>query len=323
VGVALVVLIAVLVFAPGTLKVDAKGQLLPKKRRGVYAEHPGRVVEFMGNIKPGSYVRKDQNLVLMFDEKLGTDISQLSSEIEEQRKKLENAKAQELTAKRLQKTAELAQIIKDKGEAETQIQSRTNLLNSYRSRFNANLQKPGEFVVKAPLSGIVLTPDFRETWVNRQAKPNELILLIGQVPQVGQRIEDWEIELKIPQKHIGQILAAFPTNKNQAELDQAELDVDLLLLSKPTSTYKGKLRRDRISPQADPNKDDNNEPEPVVLAWVRIDGADIPEGSRLRKDLLLKGTEVHAKVRCGQHALGYTLFYGVWEFIYEKIVFFF
>jgi hypothetical protein len=35
------------------------------------------------------------------------------------------------------------------------------------------------------------------------------------------------------------------------------------------------------------------------------------------------GTEVVAKVRCGNHAMGYSLFYGVWEFFYEKVVFFF
>jgi hypothetical protein len=37
----------------------------------------------------------------------------------------------------------------------------------------------------------------------------------------------------------------------------------------------------------------------------------------------VSGTDVRAKVRCGPHALGYALFYGVWEFFYEKVVFFF
>jgi hypothetical protein len=69
--------------------------------------------------------------------------------------------------------------------------------------------------------------------------------------------------------------------------------------------------------------DANNESEPIVYAWVRVDGDDIPEADRLPAELLLTSTEVHAKVRCGQHALGYTLFYGVWEWFYEKIVFFF
>ena len=29
------------------------------------------------------------------------------------------------------------------------------------------------------------------------------------------------------------------------------------------------------------------------------------------------------RVRCGDRALGYTLFHGVWEWFYEKVVFFF
>ena len=31
----------------------------------------------------------------------------------------------------------------------------------------------------------------------------------------------------------------------------------------------------------------------------------------------------HVKIRCGDHALGYSLFHGVWEWFYEKVVFFF
>ena len=83
------------------------------------------------------------------------------------------------------------------------------------------------------------------------------------------------------------------------------------------------LRRDRVAFQAVNDRDAHDEPEPIVRAWVRIDGKDIPEDSRLPLDLLLSGTEVHAKIRCGDRAMGYSLFYGVWEFIYEKIIFFF
>jgi len=97
------------------------------------------------------------------------------------------------------------------------------------------------------------------------------------------------------------------------------------VLSAPTRTFKGKLARDKIGGQAEPRRDNNNETEPVVVAYVRIEGDDIrPEDSLAsEKYLLVTGTEVHAKVRCGQHQLGYSLFYGVWEFFYEKVVFFF
>ena len=61
----------------------------------------------------------------------------------------------------------------------------------------------------------------------------------------------------------------------------------------------------------------------MVLAYVSIDDADIAPADRLPPEQQLAGAEVHAKVRCGNHRLGYALFYGVWEFFYEKVVFFF
>jgi hypothetical protein len=56
-----------------------------------------------------------------------------------------------------------------------------------------------------------------------------------------------------------------------------------------------------------------------VQAWVRIDGTDIPKDSRLPENLLVAGTEVTAKVRCGNRRMIYSLFYGVWEFANEQI----
>src|SRR5262249_34518842 len=127
---------------------------------------------------------------------------------------------------------------------------------------------------------------------------------------------------KIPQKHIGQVLQAF---KSPDQDPNEELDVDLILRSAPTRTFRGKLARRDIGGEATPNRDENNEAEPVVLAYVRIEGKGIDPAKSLaeQKNLLVTGTEVVAKVRCGDHAMGYSLFYGVWEFFYEKVVFFF
>ena len=66
-----------------------------------------------------------------------------------------------------------------------------------------------------------------------------------------------------------------------------------------------------------------SEAEPVVVAFVDIEDPSIPAENRLPEGGRVAGTEVHAKVRCGNHAMGYSLFYGVWEFMYEKVVFFF
>ena len=99
----------------------------------------------------------------------------------------------------------------------------------------------------------------------------------------------------------------------------------LLLLTSKTAEgmYKGKLARDKVGPEATPNRDDNNESEPVTVAWVRISGKDIPPQYQLQPADLLAGVEVRTRIRCGDRPMGYSLFYGVWEFVYEKILFFF
>ena len=118
-------------------------------------------------------------------------------------------------------------------------------LNAIKERVHAKPDQPGHFWLVSPLSGTVLTPNFREEMTTRLFKPNEQIL------RVGDKDGRWEIELKIPQKHIGQILQAFKKDPKK------ELDVDLLLMSESTQVFKGKLSRDKISGQANPNRDDN------------------------------------------------------------------
>jgi hypothetical protein len=125
--------------------------------------------------------------------------------------------------------------------------------------------------------------------------------------------------LKIPQKHVGQVLEAYKRLPRGAELD-----VDVLIMTKPDEgTFRAKLRKDKIAQQAESQKDDNNEAEPMVIAFARIHPIDddIPENMRITPELLLAGTEVHTRIRCGNHAMGYSLFYGVWEFLYEKAIF--
>jgi hypothetical protein len=105
------------------------------------------------------------------------------------------------------------------------------------------------------------------------------------------------------------------------------LDVDFLLLSDTTTVYKGKLFLNRIASEATASQDAASESEPVVIAYVEIEENDIPVGSNIVEQLgrrnLVSGTEIRAKVYCGNHRAGYSLFYGVWEFLYEKVVFFF
>ena len=101
------------------------------------------------------------------------------------------------------------------------------------------------------------------------------------------------------------------------------LDVDVLLRSQSDVSYGGRLYEDGVSAQAMPNKNEHDETEPVVTAYVKLNLDDFPEEKRIPTDQFVTGLEVSVRIRCGDHALGYSLFHGVWEWFYEKVIFYF
>src|SRR4029077_20879277 len=75
-----------------------------------------------------------------------------------------------------------------------------------RSRTHADERNPGYFTLKSPQGGKVLSfdvqgqgQDFREALRGRSVRPSDPLL------RIGDHQGTWEIQLKIPQKHIGQI----------------------------------------------------------------------------------------------------------------------
>jgi hypothetical protein len=334
IGIALVVLVGVLIFVPYPLKMDSPGQLLPVTRRLIYSPVPGTVIGF--HVEPKQQVDPGQVLITMFDKDLQKEIQDLAAEIFVSGKEVEALKKR-LQAPGLQ-PADRSQIQQDLAKQTATQRAKSEQLRRLADRVHANLANPGEFRLEAPpfppMAGkrvanndrqrwTVLNSDFREKLIGKAVKPDQPLL------RLGDNGGDWEVELKIPQKHIGQVQAAFAAlEKARPAGDDkpVELDVDLLVRSEPTHIYKGKLAHDKVAGEATPNKDEQNEQEPVVYAYVRLSGDGIADDDcviKQRPDLLVSGTEVHTKVRCGNHAMGYSLFYGVWEFIYEKVVFFF
>jgi len=252
----------------------------------------------------------------MYDSELAQKLVQLEAEERGSLKKIAAIHAQIGQASRPDENFKLTT---DKAVEETTLDLKRRELAEIRERTHSVQGRPGWFLLKSPLKGTVLgspltTGSFRDELLHRDMKPSDPIL------HVGNKTGRWEIELKIPQKHIGQVLQAYKKDD-----PDEELDVDLILRSAPTRTFKARLARKRIGGEATPNRDDNNETEPVVLAYATIDSDNIPKAYLLPHDenFLVSGTEIVAKIRCGNHPMGYSLFYGVWEFFYEKVVFFF
>jgi hypothetical protein len=324
---AVAIVVALLVFVPYPLKLEAKGQLMPIKRAQVFPPvvgndaNPGfcTVIDFPEVIKPGVRVVKGQELVHLYAPDLQPQVTKISADIESSQRQVDLAE-EVIHNQTSADIGKLLQIQMNAFSAKTDLKSNKAKLNQLRELYNIDPLKPGYLSLRAPIDGVILTPNFRETFKGATVKENTPILRIGYYnPEPGKnKISDWEIELKIPQKHIGQVLEAFGRLKAGEDLD-----VDILLKSEPTRMYKGKLARNKVAAEATPNRDENNESDPVTFAWVRVHGKDIPADYQIPADKLVADLAVTTKVRCGNRPMGYSLFYGIGEWVFEKIVFFF
>lgn len=299
-----------MIFIPYPLKMSAIGTILPIDRRYVFSSIPGEVREVKQSLVPNSPVVKGQEMLVLYDQNLAKQISELEVDI------LNAENTIRTTVDKMPDGRDDVNAAMQRKQAEILKTAKLKELAELRKSNNADPLRPGYFLVRSPMTGRILNTDFRENLVGRKVLPHEPLIRIGATNLKNPKLSEWEIELKIPQKHVGQVLYALE--------HQPELNVDILLMSDPTHLYVGKLRREKIAAQANPDKNAHDEPEPVVSAWVRISpiNNDIPEESRVPVSLLVTGTEIHSRIRCGNHAMGYSLLYPVWEFMYEKVVFY-
>jgi hypothetical protein len=312
-------LVAMLFLVPYELEMDSTGKLVPWARRVVYAPTAGQVLDF--KVEPASVIPEKSELAVLFSPDLFKKYLELEAAIEGARQ--ERGAADFLRGMRPANKEQGRDAMADEGLKRQLEQRKKKELDEFIEHNNANPDKPGEYYLKAPdftpeekirvgkLEWTVLTGNFNDEWRGRMAKPSDPIL------KLGAKDGPWEIELRIPQKHISQVLKGYEYTHGEA------LDVNFILRSDPTHKYRGKLYQKNIASEAIPNRDEKDESEPEVIAFVTIDDPGIDQNYRLLRDALTSGTEVRAKVRCGKHSMGYSLFYGVWEFIYEKVVFFF
>lgn len=321
------ILLMMMIFVPTPLKLDAKGQLEPVEMGFVFANAEGVLRET--KYRQGDKVSPFAEMAVLVSDPLGDKYRQAVMEMETRQVRANVAESagndQRLTES--ERAANKRQLDEDKAFVKMQ----NEYLSGLRSLYNLDpvSGKNGVFYALAPrldpskvpadARWTLLDADKRDQLLGRTVRPNEPIQRLGYTE--GQ----WHIALKIPQRNMGHILNSF-TQSDMHKIDRdgrAYLDVDVLLTSQSDTKYFGRLYRDKIAAEAIPNRDDHNQSEPVVIAYVKINLDDFPPDRHVPAQLFVAGQEVHTKIRCGKHAMGYSLFHGVWEWFYEHVIFFF
>jgi hypothetical protein len=317
---AVALLILALIFVPWQLKMDAKGELAPEERIALYPPRAGFVERIV--VDPENEFNRNQVLLELRDDQLEKEMWSAKSELNGAQLTLEGIKHRLATDNNL-RPEERDKLWIEQIKATNDVEKAQKQLELLASTSHADPARPGRFQLISPefdpkrarsepprwkiLNGNDILTELR----GRYVKPSDPIIKIGEVHG------EWEIPIRIPQKHIGQVQKAFVLSNEQ------DLDVELKLDSKPTQTFRGKLAKNKVQPAAVPNRDDHNETEPVVYAYVRLSGDDIPKDLQVPREYYLTGVEVRANIRCGSHSMGYSLFYGLGEFVCQKIFQFF
>lgn len=341
VAVLFTVLVGVMVLVPAPLRMDAKGQLLPVEIAKIFPPREGVVTEI--RVKPGQEIDPNFPIAIFRSAQLEEEYTRAKNEwIEQSALVIEYAKQRQQPGRskeeisRIDAERAVAEGKRDRAwkdmEALDQQYNKEN--NRKDSKGIPNPRGPGYFHVIAPdfdelarargqSRWTVLNDDRRENLLGRTLRPSEELLRLGNLQGA------WHVKLDIPQRNVGQILRAFANpNAHFVENDPRKgerkyLLVDVLLSSQPDTSYQGRLYRDEMAAEAVPNKNEHDENEPVVTAYVKLNVEGIPPEKQVPREMFVTGLEVRTRVRCGQHPLGYTLFHGVWEWFYEKVIFFF
>jgi hypothetical protein len=298
----------------------------------IFPPREGQVREVRA--KPGEKFDPGFEVATLYSGQFEEEYKKAAAELAEAKSQVDAAS--ELLAKPNVPDGEKLRANTEKLTAQSRVQRALDEIKVMDAQYNnKKTNRPGYFrAVAPPFDALlarrqgesrwtVLNDDRRENLIGRTLRPNEEIMRVGNLEGA------WQIKLDIPQRNVGQVLKAFADPESHFVEDdpvkgkRKYLRVDALLASQPDTSYEGRLYRDEMAAEAVPNKNEHDENEPVVTAYVKLNVDGIDKENWVPRNHLVTGLEVRTRVRCGKHALGYTLFHGVWEWFYEKVVFFF
>src|SRR5262249_36976177 len=256
------------------LRMEAKGQLLPVEIAKVYAPTEGVVRDI--KTKPGDKIDPGYSAVILYSQDLEKQYTGLSNELREA-KATEDGAARTLDDPRLSPSDKM-QTLNKLNIARDTIRSRTGMLQTLDDKYHTIPNQPGFYRAIVPKfdsrldrpagasKWTVLNDDRKETLLGRTVRPNQDLLRVGHLEG------NWQVELKIPQRNVGQIMRAFtdPQMHKTEPGGRQYLDVDVLLSSMADTRFWGRLYKDDISAEAVPNKNEHDENEPVVTAYVKL-----------------------------------------------------
>lgn len=294
-AIVLVILGLVFVPSPWGYRVEGEGRMLPVAEKDVFAPWDGEVTEI--RIESGQRVQKNDVLLIMRNKDLEQQrqaaYGELQSKVALQRTIFQHLSEQRLEA---DKRTELEGQYKQTAEEAKALIQQIAIFDERLESLN----------VKSPIDGVVTTFQIEQLLLNRPVRRGEVLL------EIKDDNGKWQLELEVEEKRMGHFFDA-----QQAALDALSdadrsdpekvaaamrLPLEFRLATDAEDTFSGTVQ------SVDYRIQTSEETGSIMLVYASFDIDELPRKPRI-------GSEVRAKINCGNASLGYVFFGDVVEFV--------
>ncbi len=297
---AIVTVILVLTFVPWTLTIEGRGSLLPENRRNLYAPVAGIVQNVLVN--HGQVVHEGDVVCVLESKDLEKEWKRLVAE-------KQAAETQQMHLRLQANNNNLKD--EERASLKGQVQEAKIKAESADKQIKIIQEQIDSMSIRAPHDGIITTWEPQKTLTGRPVEIGTELL------QVAATTGEWEMEVDVPDDDMGPILDS--QNKLQKEIAAGTkppgsmLEAYFVTATDPEHRYPGFVRR--IAAKAE-----TVEGKHVVKVTVGFTEK-VRDDFLARNRALRPGSEVRARVQCGEARLAYVLLRDVVHVFYETILF--
>ncbi len=276
-----------LALIPTDFELESHGQVQPARRRHIYAPADGVIRQV--SVNNAATVDEGATLAVMRNPDLELEEQRIRGEIATSNTRLAAIRATRVDHDRRPTSTSAGQLAAEEEELKQTLISLSRQLEIVNRRV-------AELTLRSPIAGQVVRWDLIRSLDSRPVRQGQLLM------QVVDPSGPWQLELRIPDRHVRHVLAA-----QSAAKDSNRLSVRFLFRMSPKTTYSATL--DDVHLATDLDQDG----ELSTLAKVTLNPKDIPD--------LRPGSSVIAKINCGSRSLGYVWMRELLEFLQTRVLF--
>ncbi len=298
----IVTLVLVLTFVPWQLTIEGKGSLLPEVRRNLYAPVAGIIQNVL--VDHGQFVKEGEVVCELESKDIQKEFNKLLASKQEAESQAASFKQQINSRNSSIREEEKISLKAQQFEAQIKAESAEKQIKILREQIES-------MNVRSPQDGIITTWEPQKTLKGRPVEIGTELL------QVAGVAGEWVMDVEVPDDDMGPILEA--RSKLQKEIAAgtkpagSTLEAYFVTATDPEHRYPGYVRK--IGAKAE-----TVEQKHVVKVTVGF-------SEKVRADFLSRnqslrpGSEVRARVQCGEARLAYVLLRDVVHVFYETVLF--